>query len=172
MGCDIHTYVEVRNGGRWEMTGPVFPLDEFGQEWEKRTHTEHPFDWRAYGMFGFLANVRNYACIPVIAEPKHSLPADVSKAVEDEWSNSDGHTVTWLMLRQLVEFNYDQVFWNRRVTRRLSANALTGAGLAEEGEGTRLTVREFLGADFFRDIEIMKTLGSLDDVRLVFWFDN
>lgn len=172
MGCDIHTFVEVRKGDHWEPTGPLFPLDDFGRELEKRSHTEHPFDWRAYGMFGFLADVRNYCRIPVIAEPKHSLPPDVSEKVKDEWVDGEYHTTTWLTLRQLQEFNYDQIFWDRRVSKQTGLNRWTGAGLAEEGEGRHLTIREFLGVGFFRDIDIMSGLGEPDDVRVVFWFDN
>ena len=185
MGCDIHTFVEVRKGDRWEPTGPIFPtspifpLDitvrkasEFGKEWEKRDFTEHPFDRRAYGMFGFLANVRNYSHVPTIAEPKHSFPPDVSDVIKTMWDCDNGHTLTWLTLRQLSEFDYDQVFWDRRVSKQTGPNSWTGAGLAEDGEGEHLTIRDFLGTDFFRDITIMSTLGSLDDVRVVFWFDN
>jgi hypothetical protein len=173
MGCDIHSYAEVRKGDQWHMVGPTFPLDDFGREWEKRTHTEHPFDWRSYGMFGFLADVRNYSRVPVIADPKHELPPDVSKEIRNEYGDDgDWHTATWLTLRQLIEFDYDQVFWDRRVTKQLTANSWTGAGLAEGGEGEHLTVREFLGERFFRDLDLLKSLGDPDNVRVVFWFDN
>ena len=173
MGCDIHSFAEVRENSRWRMVGPKFPLDDFGQKWEKRTHTEHPFDWRSYGMFGFLANVRNYSHIPVIADPYHSLPPDVSDEVKEEYGEGgDYHTATWLTLRQLKEFNYDQAFWNRRVSKQVGPHQWSGAALAEEGEGEHLTIRQLLGEDFFRDLAILETLGGLDDVRVIFWFDN
>ncbi|MGB2626447.1 MAG: hypothetical protein WAK20_06635 [Candidatus Acidiferrum sp.] len=173
MGCDIHSFAEVYDGQRWNMVGDVFPLDKFWREWHKKTHGCHPFDERNYGMFGLLADVRNYSHVPVIAEPKHSLPDDVSDGVKAEYGDDgDWHTTTYLTLRQLLDFDYDQVFWDRRVTKQTTPNSWDGAALAEEGEGRHLTVREFVGQHFFHDLEILQTLGSWDTVRVVFWFDN
>jgi hypothetical protein len=72
----------------------------------------------------------------------------------------------------LAEFDYTQKFWNRRVTKQTGPNSWTGAALAEEGEGEVLPINEFLSEMFFQDIEDLKILGDLDDVRVVFWFDN
>ena len=168
MGCDIYSYAEVYDGEKWSIVGDVFPLSEFDQKRQRKTHGSHPFDWRWYGMFGFLANVRNYSRVPVLAEPKYSLPEDVSAAIKEEYGDYNGwHTTTWLTLRQLLDFDYDQVFWDRRVMKNGN-----GAALADEGEGEHLTVRKFLGESFFRDIDVLKTLGDPNKVRVVFWFDN
>jgi hypothetical protein len=35
-----------------------------------------------------------------------------------------------------------------------------------------LPIEDFLSEMFFQHIEDLKTLGDLDDVRVVFWFDN
>src|SRR5512146_1582024 len=114
MGCDIHTHAEVRINGIWEPSGAVFPLDEFGQKWEKRSHTEHPFDWRSYGMFGFLADVRNYSHVPCIQKPTYKMPEDASGwTVEQYGDGNDYHSLNVLTLRQLLEFDYDQMFWDR-----------------------------------------------------------
>jgi hypothetical protein len=174
MGCDIHSYAEVRKDGKWEIVGDVFPLNDFDREWRKKTHGCSPFDWRSYGLFGFLADVRNYSHVPVIAQPKFTIPADVSSEVAEMYLGwkGDAHTASWLTLRELMEFDYEQVFWDLRVTKQVSANGWSGAALAEEGEGTHPTIREFLGAAYFRDVEVLKTLGAPDDVRVVFWFDN
>jgi hypothetical protein len=43
--------------------------------------------------------------------------------------------------------------------------------LADEGEGKRLPLREFLGSKFFECLEILKMIGEPDAVRVVFWFD-
>lgn len=177
MGCDIHSYAEVKKEGKWEVVGEVFPMDDFEQEFhlnyhkEKKTHKIHPFDWRSYGMFGFLADVRNYSYVPVIAEPKYGIPEDASDFVRNLYEgDSDWHTATWLTLKQLFDFNYDQVFWDRRVTKQVATNVWDGAATAEEGE--HVTLREFLGPRFFRDLEILKSLGKPEDVRVIFWFDN
>jgi hypothetical protein len=175
MGCDIHSFVEVRQSdGTWRPIGDVFPLGEFDRKWHKKDFGSSPFDVRNYGMFGFLAGVRNYSCVPVIAEPKYAIPDDanelIKKAYED-WSG-DAHTATWLTLRQLLEVDYEQQIWDRRVTKQVRPNVWDGAALASEGEGTHESLREFLGDHFFRDLEVLKTLGKPDDVRIVFWFDN
>ena len=84
MGCDIHSFAEVRHNGKWEPSGAVFPLDQFDQKYEKRSHTESPFNWSSYGLFGFLANVRNYSRVPCIQVPTRELPKDASTFVAEE----------------------------------------------------------------------------------------
>jgi hypothetical protein len=173
MGCDIHSWAEVREGRHWNTVDAVFPLDDFGKSWEKRSHTEHPFDWRSYGMFGFLADVRNYSHVPCIQKPVWSLPDDVSERVSADYGDDgDYHSLNVITLRTLLEFDYDQTFWDRRVTKQVAPNCFDGAALADEGEGRTLTIRGFLGKQFFEELEILKSLGGPDDVRIVFWFDN
>jgi hypothetical protein len=83
----------------------------------------------------------------------------------DDISDDNYHSHSYLTLRELIEFDYDKTFWNRRIT-------FTGASLAKEGEGTIISYRENLGEFFFTHLEELKQLGDLDDVRIVFWFDN
>src|SRR5687767_9834929 len=144
MGCDIHGQTEVRANGRWTKAAEI----DFG---------------RNYGIFGFLADVRNYSHSPVIAEPR-GLPDDAD--LDDEgreeafWGN---HSHTWLSLAELLAYDYDQVFWDRRITR-----GGDGAALAEEGEGEHLPLREFLGEYFFQQLADLAKLGDPGDVRIVF----
>lgn len=174
MGCDIHSFAEVKRGDMWEVVGAVFPLDEFSAKWEKQTHNEHPFDWRAYGMFGLLADVRNYSHVPCISEPKYAIPDDCSDRVRSEYERWCGgaHTATWLTLHQLLDVDYDTVFWDRRVTKQVGPNSWDGAALADEGEGEHISLRELLGPRFFEHLSVLKTLGNPEDVRIVFWFDD
>ena len=170
MGCDIHSYAEVRNKetGKWEQVFDFTTLDDFDKEYLKCEKGDHPFDWRGYGMYGFLAGVRNYSYIDPIVEPR-GIPPDVSDTVRQEclyWYD-DLHTPSHIYLRELAEFDYAQEFWNRRVTK-----GSNGATLDEEGEGEVLSIDDFLPEMFFQHIEDLKTLGDLDDVRVVFWFDN
>ncbi|RLK09645.1 hypothetical protein DER29_6198 [Micromonospora sp. M71_S20] len=153
MGCDIHAYVETRTNGTWAYAGDnTFPDNEFPKE------KQCPFDGaRDYGLFGFLADVRNYSESPVIAEPR-GLPADVSaevRAKSDDW-NVDGHSHTWLTLAELLAFDYDQTFADQR----------------GEGEPQVKTVRRFLHDWYFGRLDLLAKLGAPDDVRIVFWFDN
>lgn len=56
MGCDIESFAEVKNQkGEWiKIKKKVFKSDFGGK-------TSQPFAWRSYGIFGFLADVRNYS---------------------------------------------------------------------------------------------------------------
>jgi hypothetical protein len=68
MGCDIHSAVEIKREGKWEKVGDIFPLEDFMKEYHNKEFGSEPFDWRSYGMFGFLANVRNYSHVPCIQD--------------------------------------------------------------------------------------------------------
>ena len=175
MGCDIHSYAEVRNKktGKWEQVFDFTTLSDFDKDWYKCEKGDHPFDCRSYGTFAFLAGVRNYSHITPIVEPR-GIPVDVSDTVKDEYLYwyDDAHTPSHIYLRELVEFDYSQEFWNRRVTKQTGPNSWSGAALAEEGEGEVLAIEDFLSPMFFKHIEDLKALGDLDDVRVVFWFDN
>jgi hypothetical protein len=154
MGCDIHAHAEKRNErGRWIEVA----IDE-------------PFSNRNYGVYGFLADVRNYSAVPPLAKPR-GLPRDVSSAVKeasDGW-DSDGHSHSWLSLEELGAFNYDAPMEDRRVTRQVAVNAFDGGCTADPGEGKPTTFREFLGPNFFVELARLKAFGV---ERVVFWFDN
>lgn len=129
MGCDIHDYVEVRMYGRWNKVGRVFPnpyhdpeqpeqpQDEDGYIWNAKM-IENPFRCRSYSTFAILADVRNgvgfAGCdtgdgfVPV-SNPK-GLPQDVSEEIKkasDAWG-CDGHSHSWLTLRELEEYDWDR----------------------------------------------------------------
>ena len=149
MGTDIHTHVEVLGtDGKWHL--------EAGD----------PFAWRNYGMFGFLANVRNYSRVPVISEAR-GIPEDACDEIRRESEWVDAHSRSWLGLRELLEYDYDREFWDQRVMRNGN-----GAARAEPGEGRTLTIREFLGEGFFDDLARLEAVADRDRVRVVFWFDN
>lgn len=173
MGCDIHSFAEVRKNGKWEKVGEVFPLDDWDKNYFKKDFGDRPINWRDYSLYGWLADVRNYSCVPAISQPR-GIPDDVSPEVAQEnndWAD-DGHSHSWLSLAELLTVDYEQVFWDRRVTRQEAPNFWNGAALANEGEGKHITLREHLSEGYFRVLETLKTLGSPDDVRIVFWFDN
>lgn len=162
MGADIHSFAEVRENGKWKKVGKVF-------NGYNNSKTDCPFDWRSYSMFGFLADVRNYSKSPVICEPK-GLPKDSEHLNADyhgepyrDWIMDGDHSHTYLTLKELTEYDYNQEFEDLR---------LNGGETGEPGEGEKTTIRDFLEEGFFDDIEVLKTLGSSDDVRVVFWFDN
>ncbi len=154
MGCDIHSHAERKNSsGAWEKIADL-----------------EPFDWRAYGMFGFLAGVRNYSDVPQIAEQR-GFPEDASSDVAAEYESwdMDAHSASWLTVAELLAFDYDAPCENRRVTRQLGPNLYSGGCTCAPGEGQQTTFREFLGDDFFEELRKLQEAGA---ERVVFWFDN
>lgn len=154
MGCDIHTYAERKVGEAYEL------IADF-----------QPFDWRQYGMYGFLADVRNYSHIPAIAAGR-GVPDDASTATVESYDGGgygDYHSASWVSVSELAAFDYDQPVEDRRVTIQLAENMWSDAGTSEPGSGTVTTYREFLHQDYFTDLERLKTIGA---DRVVFWFDN
>lgn len=169
MGCDIHTAVEVRSDGEWRWKSSA----KFPDQYEDGGFTSEPFDWRSYGMFGFLANVRNYSMVPPLSEAK-GLPDNLSSELKTDldapWLGD--HSFSWLSLAELLSFNYDQTFEDRRITVQRAPNFFDGAGLADPGDGKITSFRDFLGKKFFSQLEILKEYGAPEDVRIVFGFDN
>lgn len=150
MGCDIHTRAEKRVDGKWEVIPGITP-----------------FDWRWYGMYGFLANVRNYSGIPPLSEPR-GLPDDAPPEDEDNGWLGD-HSFSWLSVDELTSFDYDAAVEDRRYTRQEGPNFWNGAATADPGQGKMTTYREFLGESFFADLEKLKAIGA---ERVVFGFDS
>lgn len=119
MGCDIHLRVEKRVNGQWT---PAEPMRR-NRYWEPggdepELEPVRFYDGRNYDLFAILANVRNgrgfagvstgLGFIP-ISEPK-GLPIDVSPDVEkdsESWG-SDGHSHSWITLRELLDFDWTQ----------------------------------------------------------------
>jgi hypothetical protein len=168
MGCDIHPYAEVRSGGQWHWAHNIDPNHDPAHPWEM----DEVFPDRNYAWFGFLADVRNYSHSPVIAEPR-GLPDDVSPELIDKFDPLGwAHSHSWLTLAELLAYDYDQIIWDRRVTKQTGSNSWDGAALADEGEGRHLPLREFLGQRFFDRIALLSVLGDPQDVRVVFWFDS
>jgi hypothetical protein len=174
MGADIHSFAEVRKNGKWlRVEEPLF--EDYGDK-----KTTEPFGWRSYAMFSFLADVRNDGHCTPICDPK-GLPDD------SEWLNTplgepqryvyyghdngtattrkgevecdiNYHSCSWLTLKELLGFDYDQKLF------------LSDASIGEEWKAT--TYKERLGEWFFRDMGVLGTLGAPENVRVVFWFDN
>lgn len=155
MGCDIHSYVESQSdNGQWERV--AWPHGDYPDE--------GPFGWRDYGMFAWLADVRNYSALEPIAAPR-GLPEGISdevRAEEQEWSG-DYHSASWLSVDEMLSFDFEQEFEDRR----------GGWGVTvPRGGGSMCTYREYLGPAFFRDLEELRKLNDVRPTRIVYWFDN
>lgn len=181
MGCDIHIFVEIRKNDKWE----YFNEDHFSNVYShigESEKTNAPFDWRSYNMFSFLAGVRGGDIKP-IKEPACDIPEDVSENVKNKkesW-DGDGHSHSFLTARELVEFDYNQDL--REPGQEFSTNSrntLLEKMIIEEekddyNDDNCKTYFDYLGGPdtmFFKHIKELSELGNLDDVRVVFWFDN
>jgi hypothetical protein len=179
MGCSIHSFAEKRNKetNKWEMVGDVFTLSDYYKKHMKKEKNSHPFYRQSYSTLAFLADVRNYNHCEPLVEPK-GIPKDVCETIRSEWENwfGDGHSASFLTAKELLEFDYDKEFWNRRISRTTimpdGIKFTDGASTANEGEGAIISYRENLDEMFFIHLEELKSLGEPDDVRIVFWFDN
>ncbi len=149
----------------WEMVN-----EKIFTGWGEKTI--HPFD---YSMYAFFADVRNYDHCQPLSQTR-GLPKDLSSEVLAEYNEYPGQwSESYFTLKELLDFDYDQTFWNRRIERTYQEKGYTstdGAALAEEGEGKIISYRDNLGENYFKCLEILKTLGEPDDVRIVFSFDN
>lgn len=150
MGCDIHVYTEVEIRGQWFVADIPTKV----------------FDYRSYATFAFLAGVRNYSDITPFSEPR-GLPEDAAEETRISYEESDHHSASWLSIDELAKFNYDALMEDRRVMRQISPGHFDGGCTAPPGEGRTMTYREFLGTQFFKDLEAMKYHGI---ERIVFWF--
>ena len=185
MGYDIFSWVEVldEESGYWKAARSIFRGNKFEKDLYTEGFVSQPFQRRTYALFGFLANVANYSHCETLAEPR-GFPAGCdliggSQAIDEseppgchferpeELLTDDFFSHSFFTLSELLAFDYDKVFWNRRFTRNRD-----GAALAEPREGTHESYREFLGEDYFEVLDVMKTLGPPDRVRVVFCFNH
>lgn len=156
MGCDIHIVAQRRNeGGGYETITGNF------------TEGSAPFDWRGYGMFAFLAGVRNYSAVTPISEPR-GLPDDMDRSTEEYEELSDCHSCSWLSVEELAAFDYDAMTEDRRTDLRHNTPG-SGPDTCEQGSGIFQTWRAFLGEAFFRDLAELRRIGA---ERIVFGFDS
>lgn len=196
MGCDIHSIAEKKVDGKWVRIETDGRTTSWGSFFIKKEKYLSPFNWRNYSVFAFLADVRNYDHCEPLSEPKglpedseylnsispyaydtnpmngKPIPENERETIKSGVLDTDYHSHSWFTLKELIDFDYDKTFWNRRVTKQTSPNSWNGAALAEEGEGVIISYKENLGKSFFEDIELLKTFGNPENVRIIFWFDN
>lgn len=171
MGCDIHMCVEFKRN-KWS--------ESIGWRCGDYFHTPNPldpecepirvdlYDWRCYSLFAVLANVRNRGCeaaYPYISPPK-GLPKDVTEYVKKEYESwgFDAHSCSHLTMREIVEFHEENKPKN------------DFGGYILERLIYRLRQRaDELGViyDFELDHPITDEVRrKMENIRIVFWFDN
>jgi len=207
MGCDIHMYVEYKKDlpikgtkereEKW-INGDYFKYNPFFKTWEDEEEFSRLelHGSRNYQLFSTLAGVRDYSqkVVPV-SEPK-GVPDDACEYVkkESEQWGSDGHSHSWLTLKELKD--YQSASPKMHYTGLLSPQDLVAfdtegkapnswcQGTNQVGferrewsqENSTLTplidklqkrVHELLQYDY-QDYDT----SNDEKVRIVFWFDN
>jgi hypothetical protein len=170
MGCDIHSWIEVRP-------------NPSSDEWKAMNISVEPLDNRHYGLFGWLADVRNYSAIQPLKYPKGmpsnaDIPADLRSLF-----GMCGHGASWYTLEEFEAVDFNRTVEDRRITADISyrypggCTVISGGETAETGEGKKIPLLKFLaGSDIFMCINIMQQFRQAldlpsDCVRVVFFFD-
>ena len=142
MGCDIHAFVEIKVDGEWLLYS-------------------QPQIERDYHLFAYMAGVRTRLIgVKPIVEPR-GFPETASKVVRlarDYWAG-DGHTHSWLTPEELGKvFAYQK-------------------SILPEGFEQEYRLYEQWGYLFGISIWYFNKYRDnypdfIQDVRLIFWFDN
>ena len=166
MGCDIHSYVEVKQAnGTWHaplgfQTDSNRPYPEIYEDAEYTTNAPSPVNDRNYDLFGFLAGVRRDTT-PALTwlgidggwggySHLRGLPEDMAGFTATEWEawHEDGHSASWLTIAELK-------------------HALVASMIVGEAEYFSESLQWSIA-----QIEHATFPTPPEDVRLVFWFDN
>lgn len=158
MGADIHVYIEQK---------VITEDNQSKKEWISLDEWEYDLSadvkivplrksyWveRNYLLFAILANVRNDYNIQPISQPK-GLPEDVSPEVKNQSDeeNGDAHTRSWLTLKELLEYDWQQEF---------------------EDDNSEIFPLEAMVIPFVSEFILrLSKIDKPENVRMVFWFDN
>lgn len=170
MGCDIHLFAEKKVNGKWVTIDKWSENPDFGQdEWEPkmtiiREWGDNPRDdrfytgGRNYNLFCALAGVRDYMFSgnPPMVSPPKGFPADTCEEIKAEYERwgSDAHTPSWLTLREIWGFKWQEHY----------------------GETCKDFVMEMIEKMESAKREVLSETDDRnkpeDKVRIVFWFDN
>ncbi len=144
MGCDIHLHIEVKVRGEWH-------------------HLSAPYVDRSYRLFGYMAGVRDDSVEPV-SLPK-GFPPDattLTKIDYERWER-DAHSVSWLGVEEIGILRD-----------RIQKDPDVGGNFSWDLEHSILHTYLFgnsLDGWYKYPEEDYRKMG-VEDVRLVFWFDN
>lgn len=125
MGCDIHFVVEKKTEAGWVGVAST----DYGYKPEAKD--------RNYTFFGKLARVRGEGERDPIGLPRD--PSVLSNILVDEWG-SDGHSLSWMMMRDFVDTWFDSQYPIKPDEKRRQFAAYDALGVeAEDNEGTDIS---------------------------------
>ena len=150
MGCDIHTYKEKRQNGAW-VSCDTWEISKEYEDDPARYERAWPYPTyhsRNYVQFGLMAGVRWSS--PHTVQPK-GAPDDASMEVQreiEQW-DCDGHSHSWLTLREMKELAAKVLVSRTDENHSHALEGLNNLIQSVDEEGV-----------------------SPDDIRVVFFFDN
>lgn len=160
MGVYIHAYVEKKIGSEWQSL-------YVNRKGGLINHPAQIWGTQGYTLYGWLADVRNDSAIQPISD-RRGLPDDVSQEVELLFNKHyERFGDSWLSLGELLDFDYDVEFLDRRND---CSSGLDDVTLPEE-KGRKITYREAFPKLFFDDLDMLKAFGDPKDIRIVFCFN-
>lgn len=126
MGCDIHLFVEMRSIIRpnWEAVNRRIHFEHYDSDTFRRVSWGEERNYDTFAMLADVRNGRGFAGVDTgdrlqpIAPPR-GLPNDCSSAVDKEaesWGG-DGHSHSWLTLRELLNLEKNG-YWNKTIEQR------------------------------------------------------
>ena len=174
MGTYNRSVVEVFDGNEWRLNKSAI----FSKEVHGDTKTAEPFTFQSYAIAAFIAGVRNdFEVTPIakgrgLPEGHECIPVPEGYVGEvvmysrypDEITDFEAYGKTWVLLSELLDFDYNATFEDRR-------NYGPGPDTLDAGKGEVITYRLHLGDLYFTNLELLKTLGPPEHVRIVFAFD-
>jgi hypothetical protein len=143
MGADIHAHIEIKWDGEWLYYSPVNIS-------------------RNYELFARMAHMGRCKNIDPVADNR-GIPEDATKMtlIHNERWGVDGHSHSWLTIEELcILFDEFKVIWPPFMNRELT--------FLDEFPGIYLFENSFSG--FLKYPE--ERPEKLEDVRIIFWFDN
>jgi hypothetical protein len=167
MSTDITLCVEKKSEGKWISAFPWVMsgwLERTGSEEEKKDEAYFCQNYgfhidRNYAFFAVLADVRNKWGFPPISQPR-GLPNDASKKVRVHIETCSDHSYSWLLLSELLAFD-----WYARPIPPPN----TVPNEWEDLGGTFCHACQ----DFVeRVLPFLNAVGAPEDVRIVFGFDS
>lgn len=158
MGCDIHLWIEGKDKkGNWFVANPRYV--DYGDPSQIRKVEEYDIG-RSYLLFSALANVRNEQDIPFI-QSNRGLPSDISEDVKfdaEEWRGA-AHSYGYVSATELGIYSYEYKDSDNPSIKDAAEQIF------------HLYNKLWILSWRIIDSETWDTL-NIDDIRLVFWFDN
>lgn len=134
------------------------------------------FDFQSYDVFGWLADCRNYACLPPLTtewkelKPKRQLDADELSMWSSYDPYEDDNRFGYVLdFDTLINFDYSQLVEYRRKPNNAYRRLHVG-DTVPKGCGDIRTYKNILGRSWMARVKYLKSLNTKG--RMVFWFDS